>query len=462
MRVALFVHCFFPEHYYGTETYTLQVARHLIDMGHEAVVVSAVFQGEAPRTELITRYEYDGIPVVLIDKNKIPHRTVRETYYQPEMASVFRDILREIKPDLLHITHLINHTAVLLEVAREFGLPTIGTLTDFFGFCYTNKLVAVDGSVCHGPTKDRANCVACHLHAKNLLDGQGAGNWRARPGVIALQSLIQVITSNRAPGLVGDLAATIRDLQDRPGILADCYRQYSLVITPTLSLRLAYVRNGLRVPCVDIRFGADVDRSPKPPRQPGQPLRVGYIGQIAPHKGVDLLVEAMKSLPRGAIRLDVFGPSEQDPGFMRSLRSLAGDLGVEFRGTFPPDRMGDTLRNLDLLVIPSRWPENSPLVLLDALATHTPVVISDAEGLAEFIEEGKNGFSFRRGSATALTGQLVRFIDDPSLAAKMSETTDYPRTSRQMVEDLLPVYGRAQASVRRVSKRTWAGRIDGR
>ncbi len=45
LRVALFVHCFFPKHFYGTETYTLQVAENLRAMGHEPVVVSAVFQG---------------------------------------------------------------------------------------------------------------------------------------------------------------------------------------------------------------------------------------------------------------------------------------------------------------------------------------------------------------------------------------------------------------------------------
>ena len=50
MKVALFVHCFFPEHYYGTETYTLQIAQNLKSLGHEVVVVAAIFQGEpSPR-----------------------------------------------------------------------------------------------------------------------------------------------------------------------------------------------------------------------------------------------------------------------------------------------------------------------------------------------------------------------------------------------------------------------------
>ena len=78
MKVALFVHCFFPEHFYGTETYTLHLARHLRDLGHQPTVVSAVFQGEPRRAERVTRYQYEGIPVVCIDKNYIPHSRVKE------------------------------------------------------------------------------------------------------------------------------------------------------------------------------------------------------------------------------------------------------------------------------------------------------------------------------------------------------------------------------------------------
>jgi glycosyltransferase involved in cell wall biosynthesis len=452
MKVALFVHCFFPEHFYGTETYTLQVAKRLREMGHEAVVVAAVFQGEAPRAELVTRYTYEGVPVLLIDKNKVPHRTIRETYYQPEMAGVFREILRDVRPDLLHVTHLINHTAVLLEVADELGLPTVGTLTDFFGFCYTNKLVAVDGSICHGPSLSRANCVACHLYAENHPSGRGGSWWRTRAGLVSLLARFLVMASNRPHLLAGHFAATVGDLRNRPEILAGCYRHYDVVVTPTRFLRRAYQRNGLGTPCVDIRFGVDIDRKPKPPHRLELPLRVGYIGQIAPHKGVDLLVKAMAGLPPGAARLDIFGPKDQDPRYMSDLQAIAAELPVAFRGTFSPERMADTLRDLDLMVIPSRWPENSPLVLLDALATHTPVIVSDVEGLTEFVEDGKNGFAIRRGSVKALGEQLMRFVEDRTLAARMSESTYYGRTSRNMVEDLLPVYARALLSARRAQR----------
>ena len=59
--------------------------------------------------------------------------------------------MSEIEPDIAHVTHLINHTSAILEVLNEFKVPTVATLTDFFGFCFNNKLEKYDGSLCVGP-----------------------------------------------------------------------------------------------------------------------------------------------------------------------------------------------------------------------------------------------------------------------------------------------------------------------
>ena len=152
MRVALFVHCFFPAHFYGTETYTFELAKNLRELGHDPLVVSAVFAGEPRQTEAVERYEFQGIPVWSIDKNLFPHTRVKDTYYQPEMTSVLRGIIRTVRPDIAHVTHLINHTAVLLEVLAAEAVPTVATFTDFFGFCYTNRLEAANGRLCGGPS----------------------------------------------------------------------------------------------------------------------------------------------------------------------------------------------------------------------------------------------------------------------------------------------------------------------
>lgn len=439
MRVALFVHCFFPHHFYGTETYTLDLARHYRAAGHEVVVVSAMFQGETKTDALVTRYEYQGIPVVCIDKNFIPHSRVKETYYQPDMRPALENILRELRPDIVHVTHLINHTSALLEVTQQLGIRTLATFTDFFGFCLNNKLQGADGSLCAGPSASRTNCVACYL--KDASRSPYADAWIQRASNPWLARLIAE-SSNVVRHLPkyrgGSMDGLIEDIARRPETLISLYNSaYSGAVAPTRFLRTAYERNGVTVPMHSIRFGVDIDRRAKPQRPKGHVPVVGFIGQIAPHKGTDLLIDAFKRLPPNAAELRIHGPADQDAAYMARLKRGAEGCNVHFLGTFPSVQMAAVLSAIDLLVIPSRWYENSPLVLLNALATHTPVLISDVEGMTEFVENGENGVSFRRNDVIDLQEKLAALVLAKGRLEEMSLLTAYERTTELMADETL-------------------------
>jgi glycosyltransferase involved in cell wall biosynthesis len=453
MNIAIFVHCFFPDHFYGTETYTLNIATNLQRFGHKVTVVAAVFPGEASKGELISAYAYGGINVIVLDKNFLPNRRVRDTYFQPEMATVLRSVITDLRPDVIHVTHLINHTAVLLDQARDLGIPTVATLTDFFGFCFTNKLENASGLLCGGPSQSRSNCLACYLKvAGTAQTSHPLLVWLRRRLPLPLFSRLLVLAARFQLLPFKELATLVQDLQIRPDLLLTRYnRTYRTLIAPTAFLAKAYQANGLQVPMRTHWFGVDIDRAPKPVRPPGAPLRLGYVGQLAEHKGVDLLLTAFQRLQPCSAELAVYGPLDQDPAYARRLHDLAGPR-VHFLATFPPEEMAAVMAQLDVLVIPSRWYENSPLVLLYALATHTPVVVSRVEGLTEFLEEGRNGFSFERGSAADLGRVLSQFLADPTLAGRLSCSTTYERTTALMAEDLVKVYDEARRDrINRVS-----------
>lgn len=441
MRIALFVHCYYPEHFFGTESYTRLIARNLRDLGHEPTVVTATFAGEPGQDALIERYLIDEIPVLRIDKNLLPHTGLGETYLQPGMAEVQARVLREIVPDVVHVTHLINHTASLLAVCERMALPTFATFTDFFGFCFNNKLEAADSSLCAGPDRLRANCIACLMRDSPAPTRmrrwlQGA---RARPFVSSILA--------RHPKLAGADAAEIIALQRRPDRLLDAYRTYRAALAPSRFLRDAYDANGFENLALS-HFGTDLDRSAKPDAASRQ-TRLGYIGQLAPHKGVHHLLDAMRRVDgRDALSLSIFGSEAQDPPYAAELRRLADGLPVAFKGTFAVEAIAQIMAELDLLVIPSTWYENSPLILLQALATHTPVIISDVAGMTEFLRPGENGFAFRRGHAEALATVLRRFVEDPELARRMSVSTHYERTTRDMTRDFLSMYEQHGVRVR--------------
>lgn len=440
MRIALFVHCYYPDHYFGTESYTRVIARNLRDLGHKPTVVTATFAGEPKQDSLVERYAIDDIPVLRIDKNLLPHGGLAETYLQPNMAEVQTQILRELAPDVVHVTHLINHTASLLGVCERMAIPVFATFTDFFGFCFNNKLEAADSSLCSGPDRKRANCIACLM--RDSPARTSARQWLQAPGARPIVSQLLA----RQPALAGADSEEIVALQRRPDRLLAAYRTYRAALAPSSFLRDAYISNSFEN-LVLSHFGIDLDRSEKPPAPPGA-VRIGYIGQLAAHKGVHFLLDALRMVGGKGLSLTVFGSETQDSVYSTELRQRADGLPVVFKGTFAAEAIAGVLAELDVIVIPSTWYENSPLILLQALATHTPVIISDVAGMTEFLRPGENGLAFRRGEAVALALALRRFADEPELARRMSRTTHYDRTSRDMTDDMLVMYEKYGVRVR--------------
>lgn len=442
MKITFFVHCFFPGHFYGTETYTLELAKHYQAAGHQVTVVTALFQGEPSQGEIISRYEFQGIPVVCIDKNFTPHTRVKETYYQLEMRDVLERVLRELSPDVVHVTHLMNHTAALLEVTQALGISTYATFTDFFGFCLNNKLEAANGDLCAGPSASRTNCVACHLKA--AASNPWAEPWmRYAKNAGMAQAMASVVNvARRLPNLRhGPIDGLVEDVVRRPDTLDTLYNAgYRAAVAPTKFLSGAYKANGISVPLHNIQFGVDIDRSPKPERAADHITVIGFIGQIAPHKGTYLLIEAFRRLPKNVAALRIYGPADQDSAYMKQLTELAKGYDVQFMGTFAKEKMAEILREMDLLVIPSRWYENSPLVLLNALATHTPVLVTNVAGMTEFLEPGVNGYAFELGNADHLHHQLLQLVQSKEKLYALAKTTYYDRTPGIMANETMAIY----------------------
>jgi glycosyltransferase involved in cell wall biosynthesis len=441
MKIALYVHCFFPTHFYGTEAYTLALAKELTALGHDCVIVSATLSGEPGQGSLVEEYSYDGLRVVSIDKNLYPDRRVRDTYELPALRHVHERVLRKLKPDLVHVCHLISHTSALLEVTQRMGIPTFATLTDFFGFCYNNVLENTRNELCTGPGATRANCIACFLKLEAArADATPAARLANSTAFrTAVAHALAFLGRGDRDGFVID-GFTPNDVVVRPGILHQAMGVYREAIAPTQFLKSAYARNDFPAPLRVSHFGIEIDRAPKPPRPEHRKLRLGFIGQIAPHKGVHLLLDALARCERDDLALTIWGPPNQAPAYAEKLRARAQRLPVTFPGTIPRSELAAAFASIDALVIPSTWYENSPLILLQALATHTPAIVSDVPGMTEFVAHGQNGFHFERGDVDGLTRVLRTLADDPILVERLGAATSYDRVPADMAKDVAAMY----------------------
>jgi glycosyltransferase involved in cell wall biosynthesis len=144
---------------------------------------------------------------------------------------------------------------------------------------------------------------------------------------------------------------------------------------------------------------------------------IGYVGRIVREKGIADLIRALVSLPERCVLVLVGGGE-----FERPLRKLSESLGMVFRIRWVSHisslEVPEYMNAFDVLVLPSRttsrWKEQFGRVLIEAMSCETPVIGSSSAEIPRVI--GEAGLVFPEGDVAALSGELQRLHDDPSLA----------------------------------------------
>jgi glycosyltransferase involved in cell wall biosynthesis len=149
------------------------------------------------------------------------------------------------------------------------------------------------------------------------------------------------------------------------------------------------------------------------------PLRVGYLGSLVWHKGVHVLVDAVRQLASAEVKLLLHGDPALDPEYVADLRARSAGAPVEFRGPFDPFSWDLVCLDLDVVVVPSLWLENSPLVIHEALMSGVPVIGSDIGGIPGLIRHEENGLLVEPGSVDALAAAIRRLATDRRLLDRL-------------------------------------------
>jgi glycosyltransferase involved in cell wall biosynthesis len=204
------------------------------------------------------------------------------------------------------------------------------------------------------------------------------------------------------------------------------YRHAAVALAGNRDAQEVLKHKGFRGPIHIIpQFGFDTEiyrrTEPRPPRTPGAPFTLGYLGRLVENKGLSLLIEALASLPEHC-RVVFIGN-----GPMKSeLEAQAARLGVTQRVTFkagvPTYEVPQELQQMDVLVLPSltrpNWTEQFGRVLAEAMACETPVIGSSCGEIPYVI--GDAGLVFTEGNVQELATCVRQLLDDPELYATLA------------------------------------------
>jgi len=174
-------------------------------------------------------------------------------------------------------------------------------------------------------------------------------------------------------------------------------------------------------------------------------LRLVYLGRLDPTKGVHVLIKAMrlgKDLP---VTLDIYGNAQGESGaaYAARVKTLAADdPRIRFCSPVPANQVVGTIRNYDMLAVPSQWLETGPLVVLEAFAAGIPVIGSNLGGIAELVNEGVNGFLVNAPGAEAWYETLKRLCADSGALTRLDRSISTPLTMSSVAQTIISLYQR--------------------
>ncbi len=314
-----------------------------------------------------------------------------------DLQGAFAGYLRQVRPDVVHFHHVIGLGVEAIVQARR-SLPDAAIVVTFHEYL-----------------------PICANHGQMVKTARNALCRRASPADCAAcfpeRSAAEMF---RRESFLKDHLA-----------LADAY------VSPSAFLIERYAAWGLpRERFTRIENGLALQPA-APPRTlgpGGRRARFGFFGQLSAFKGLPVLLQAVAAVEDETwgndAALCIFGAGlENQPATFREtfdqLLERAGRR-ARFYGSYRSEELPRLMEQVDWVVVPSIWWENSPVVIQEAFLHGRPPIVSDVGGMAEKVSHGVNGLHFRMGSPEDLADRLREALGDAGLWQRLREKAPPP------------------------------------
>lgn len=419
----------------GTEVYVEALARELTKLSIENLIVAPADQNQT--------YAYHNLVVrrFAIAANI---QSLREIYGEGDEqgAKEFGKILDEEKPNLVHLHAFTRGVSLrLVRESKSRGIPVIFTYHTPTVSCSRGTLLQWGKTVCDGEIKIN-RCTACVLQSLGFPQALAQITANLPPSIskaIAHANLQGAIwTALQMRELIECRSQAFSALtQEVDHLIAVCdWVKDILEINQVPTAKITVIRQGL---CQELPSSPVIT----PVNNTEMPLRLVFFGRLDPTKGIDVIVKAMATVPMLNVRLDIYGVSQSGmmTNYEKSLKAqILSDSRISLKSPVPAAQVVETMKQYDVLVVPSQWLETGPMVVLEAFAARIPVIGSNLGGIAELVRDNVDGLLVEASSISGWVQAMQSLSDNRDTMNQLRKNIKPPSTMEVVAKETNILY----------------------
>ncbi|MEJ2252467.1 MAG: glycosyltransferase [Candidatus Lokiarchaeota archaeon] len=176
LKILKVIHGYPPYYMAGSEIYSYNLCNELKKRANiDISVFTRIEDIYSPLYQVEESIE-SGIKIIRVNKSKRDY-TFRDKYIDKKLARIFEFYLQRINPDVVHIGHLSHLTVLMVDIIKEYNIPIIFTLHDYWMICIKGQLINKDFLLCSGPNLEK--CVFCNqkYFINNQIGEKEVGRW---------------------------------------------------------------------------------------------------------------------------------------------------------------------------------------------------------------------------------------------------------------------------------------------